>query len=155
MSSHKRRKKLIQPRLQLRLILAFFGVATLALILQFILFATSLSNLASELPSEGPLLLERIPSHTLWVLAVSFLVLMPLTFGVGVIVTFRVAGPLYRFDQHLKAIARGEDPGECRIRKDDELQDLCATLNAAIGVLRKADPLRAESASSGEERKAA
>jgi hypothetical protein len=104
---------------------------------------------------EGPLLLERIPSHTLWVLAVSFLVLMPLTFGVGVIVTFRVAGPLYRFDQHLKAIARGEDPGECRIRKDDELQDLCATLNAAIGVLRKADPLRAESAARGEERKAA
>lgn len=138
MSLHKRRKKLIQPRLQLRLILAFFGVASLALILQFTLFTTTLTQLASELPSEGALLVERIPSHTLWVLGISFLVLMPLTFFVGVLVTFRVAGPLYRFDQHLKAIARGEDPGECRIRKGDELQDFCQTLNAAIGVLRAA-----------------
>ena len=56
--------------------------------------------------------------------------------AVGILVTFRVAGPVYRFEQHLGSLARGEDPGTCRIRKGDELQDLCASINAAVETLR-------------------
>jgi hypothetical protein len=132
-----RSKQLIQPRLQLRLILTFLGVSLIGLILQFVLFAATLSALASELPQDGPLLLERIPSYTLTVLAISLCVLFPLTITIGILTTFRVAGPLYRFEQHMKAIARGEDPGECRLRNGDQLQDLCETFNAALNTMRK------------------
>ncbi len=136
MSPNKRRKKLIRPRIQLKLIMAFLGVSLLALLLQFLLFQSTLSVLAADMPQDGPILLERIPGYTLLVLGISVAILLPMTFFVGVIVTFRVAGPIQRFDMHLQAIARGEDPGTCRIRKNDELQDFCATLNAALDRLK-------------------
>lgn len=136
MATYKRRIKLIQPRLQWRLILTFSGIALLGLVLQFILFAATISALAADLPQDGPLMIETIPSYTLAVLGISLCVLLPLSIIVGIMVTFRIAGPLYRFEQHLKAIARGEDPGECRIRKRDELHDLCRTINEAVARLR-------------------
>lgn len=133
----KRRKQLVQPRLQMRLVLTFLGVALVGLMLQFVLFAATLSSLAAELPQDGPLLLERIPGYTVTVLVVSVCVLFPLTITVGILTTFRVAGPLYRIERHLEAIARGEDPGECRIRKGDQLQELCDTLNSALDSARE------------------
>jgi hypothetical protein len=140
MAPFKRSKKLIQPRLQLRLTFTFLGVALLALLLQFLLFGATISALAAELPQDGPVLLDRIPQYTLLVFGISICVLLPMTLCVGVLVTFRIAGPLYRFEQHLKAIARGEDPGVCRIRREDELQDFCKTLNAALDKMRSARP---------------
>jgi hypothetical protein len=137
MSAYKRRKKLIQPRLQFRLIFTFLGVALLALLLQFILFGATISMLAQDLPQDGPLLQDHIPQYTLMVFGISLGVLLPMTLCIGVIVTFRIAGPLYRFEQHLKAIARGEDPGVCRIRREDELQEFCVTFNAALDKLRE------------------
>lgn len=136
MSGYKRRKRLIQPRLQFRLIFTFLGIALLALLLQFLLFGATISRLAEDLPQDGPLLMERIPAFTLGVFAVSLGVLLPMSVCVGVIVTFRIAGPLYRFEQHLKAIARGEDPGVCRIRREDELQEFCTTFNQALDKVR-------------------
>jgi len=141
MMQNKRRKKLIQPRLQMRLILTFLGVALIGLMLQFLLFAATMSALADELPQDGPILIERIPSFTLAVLGITVCVLLPLTITVGILTTFRIAGPLYRFEQHLKAIARGERVDDCRIRKGDELQEFCRTLNAAVNKLKsRSDP---------------
>jgi hypothetical protein len=138
MVTHPRRIKLIQPRLQLKLVLSFVGLSTLGLLLQFLLFASALARLAADLPNDGALVAEAITSHLLVVSAVSVVALLPLVSCVGVLLTFRLAGPLYRFEQHLAAIARGEDPGVCRIRQGDELQAFCKTLNAALDRLRAA-----------------
>lgn len=132
----QRRDRLVRPRLQLRLILAFLAVATTALLLQFALFSSVLTTAAADLPQDGQILIERTTGISLTILLVSLGVLLPLCFFVGVLVTFRVAGPLYRFEKHLEAIARGVDPGPCRIRKGDDLQDFCATFNAALTRLR-------------------
>jgi len=132
----QRRDRLVRPRLQLRLILAFLGVATIALLLQFALFASVLTSVASELPGDGQIFLERTTGLSITILVVSMGVLLPLCFFVGVLVTFRVAGPIYRFEKHLESIARGVDPGPCRIRKGDDLQDFCASFNKALARMR-------------------
>lgn len=132
----QRRDRLVRPRLQLRLILAFLAVATMSLLLQFALFASVISTVAADLPQDGQILLERTSGLSVTILVISLGVLLPLCFFVGVLVTFRVAGPLYRFEKHLEAIARGDDPGPCRIRKGDDLQDFCATFNAALERMR-------------------
>jgi hypothetical protein len=143
MQKHEqRRDRLVRPRLQLRLILAFLGVAVMALLLQFVLFASVISTAASELPQDGQILLERTTGLSITIFLVSLGVLLPLCFFVGVLVTFRVAGPLYRFEKYLESVARGEDPGTCRIRKGDDLQELCAVLNAAMDRVRSRDVLR-------------
>jgi len=134
---YKRRKKLIDPGLQLRLTGAFVAMSALSLLLQFLLFAQYLSDAAAALPHDGPVLASGINGLLGKTLLVSFAVLLPVTLAVGILVTFRVAGPLYRFTQFLGSVSRGEHPGECRIRKGDELHEFCALLN------RVTEPLRA------------
>jgi signal transduction histidine kinase len=63
-------------------------------------------------------------------------VLLPTMLVVGILVTHRIAGPVYRFEQYLGALARGENPGPCHIRRGDELQELCQQINAAFETLR-------------------
>jgi hypothetical protein len=137
MATNQRRIKLIQPRLQLKLLSSFLGISALSLTLQFLLFTSSLSSIAADLPQDGDLVVEMIPEELLLILLISFGVMLPLTFFVGVIITFRVAGPLYRFEMFLKAIQRGEKPADCRIRRNDELQGFCELLNQATAPLRE------------------
>lgn len=146
---HPRRIKLIKPRLQFRLIGAFVGLTALTLLLQFLLLAARLTVTASSMDQGGEVLMNLTGGLLIDILLFSFGVLLPLVCAVGVLVTFRIAGPVYRFEQYLGQVARGEDPGPCRIRKGDQLQDLCDKVNEAVSALRgrsAADPER-----SGEE----
>lgn len=136
MAKYKRRIKLIQPRLQLKLIGTFLGMSALAMLLQFLLFTSSMSEVAAQLPEDGMILLSELQEATWQIFLLSFGMLLPLTFLVGVLVTFRWAGPLYRFKDHLGRIARGERPGHCHIRKGDELQDFCELINKAVDNLQ-------------------
>ena len=140
---HKRTIKLIQPRFQLKLVGTFVGLSGLAMLLQFLLFTSSLSEIAVELPEDGAALMERVPTVIWQVFLVSFGLCLPLTVLIGVLVTFRWAGPMYRFKVHLGRLAAGEDPGQCRLRKDDEMQDFCRLLNEAVaGVERRTSERR-------------
>src|SRR5688572_27118590 len=127
-STSRRTRKLIQPRLQRKLVLSFLGLTVLALTLQSLLLGALLARLAAELPQDGTLLLQELPSMLTSTILLSLAVCLPMTFCVGVIVTFRVAGPLYRMEQYLRQLARGETSSPCRIRREDELQEFCAVL---------------------------
>jgi signal peptidase II len=136
MTRHKRRIKLIQPRLQLKLIFVFLGMAASSMLLQFILFTSNVTEVATALPADGLILVEELPALLYRTLVVSFLLFLPLMFFVGVLVTFRIAGPLYRFEVYLKQVIRGEKPEDCRLRQGDELQNLCQLINEATAPLR-------------------
>jgi hypothetical protein len=62
--------------------------------------------------------------------------LAPFLLVVGLVTTFRFFGPLHRFRVYLARLARGDRPDACRIRREDELQDLCELLNRATAPLR-------------------
>lgn len=134
---HPRRIKLILPGLQLRLVLFFLGVACLALIAEYLVLASRLSELASSMPIGGNQLAAEMPGLLRDVLLIAFGILLPAILCFGVLITFRIAGPIYRFHQHLGAVARGQNPGLCHIRKHDELQDLCELINEALEEARR------------------
>lgn len=136
MNHHPRRRKLPLPRLQLRLIGAFTGLSALSLTLQFVLVSGRLSSLAARLPMGGEYLVDALPGLLLGAAALSVLVLLPLTAGLGVALTFRWAGPLYRLHAHLAQVVEGRAQGPCRLREGDELQELCALLNDALAAER-------------------
>lgn len=135
MIQSQRRIKLIKPRLQVRLTLTFVGLGALALVLQFLLLLARLSEFAVYSPEDGNVFFDRLDTMLLGVLATSALLVVPLIFAVGILTTFRIAGPVYRFEKHLRALARGERPGACRLRKGDELQEMCELLNRAVEAL--------------------
>ncbi len=135
MSKHKRRIKLIKPRFQNQLTLVFMGMSALGILMQFILFHSTLGKLAAGLPSDGSRLLENMNGALLGVLAITLFAILPLTYLVGVLMTFRVAGPMYRIEQYLKAITKHGYTGPCTIRKGDKLQELVDELNKATEAL--------------------
>ena len=137
--SWRRQRRLIKPGLQARLVLAFGGVSLLALSVQFLLFLFLSMRLANRLPSGGDELVNAMPWLLATALGCSLAVLFPATVVVGLAVTFRVAGPLWRFEHYLAAVARGERPeGPCRIRDGDELRELCDAINGALDQTRRA-----------------
>ena len=151
----KRRKKLIDPALQLRLTGTFVALSALALLLQYLLFANILAQAAAEMPDGGSQLAARTGRLLTETLATSALVVLPLIAAVGVLATFKVAGPLYRFRVYLNQVKRGEDPGPCRIRKSDALQDLALLITETTEPLRTAareHEARTESASESSRR---
>lgn len=136
MTQYKRRIKLIKPSLQLKLVGTFVGLTALTLLLQYLLITAHLTDAATRMPDGGIYLISLMPEMLTKVLLLSFLVVLPLIFCVGVLTTFRIAGPVYRFEQYLGSVARGEEVGPCRLRKGDELWDLCDKINEATAVIR-------------------
>lgn len=135
-SYQKRSKKLVRPGVQLRLCAAFFCCAALAVVLQATVLFYSLSELATSLPSARIAISERIPGIVSASVLISFAFLAPLMLIVGVLVTFRIVGPLQRFEDFLERIVRGEKPEDCQLRRTDDLHELCSLLNRATAPTR-------------------
>lgn len=133
---HSRKKKLIRPGLQLRLVLTFLCAAALSVQAQAIMLAFTLSRLADYMPSDGARVLEQLPEFIVENVLLGLAILVPVTLGVGLFATFRIAGPIYRFEQFLRAVRDGQQVEPCRLRKGDELMDLCELLNEVTAPLR-------------------
>jgi hypothetical protein len=133
---YRRRIKLIKPKLQLKLVGVFVGLSALGFLLQSLHVGLRLSELAANVPEGGTYLMAVMPELPLEILLVSFGMLLPLTIAVGILVTFRIAGPVYRFEKYLEAVVKGEEVGPCRIREGDEFQELCELINQATAALR-------------------
>ena len=127
-----RRIKLINAPLQIKLSMIFVGMAALSLLLQVGLFTHNLAGVARDLPNDGPVLWSQMNGILLDVFLTSTVAFLPVIFIVGVLVTFRIAGPLYRFKVYLASIAGGEQHTRVVLRRGDELSDLCNLLNQAI-----------------------
>lgn len=133
---YRRKKKLVKSRLQLHLVAIFSSLACLSALFQVLVLNRSILVLAERTGESASRIASEIPSVLFGNLVITIAVLLPLMLVVGILVTHRVAGPIYRFEQHLGAIARGENPGVCKIRKGDELQELCTIINDAVEAMR-------------------
>jgi hypothetical protein len=136
---NRRTRRLIEPRVQLRLVLVFLATASLAALVQALVVTFLLTRLVREVPSDGLVLSSELIEILAKSLLVTAAVLVPLTVAVGVWSTHRIVGPLHSFLRtDLTELASGGRPGPCRVRQEDELQDLCELLNRATEPLRAA-----------------
>ncbi len=135
--SHSRTKRLIQVGLQLRLIGAFGGLVALALLLQFLVMGWFMSRAVGEIEGAGGQLATQVPGMLLSVLGVSLALLLPPFIILGTLITFRIAGPVYRFEKYLRDVAAGTQLGPCKIRDNDELHSLCEAINLATEPVRR------------------
>ncbi|MAB79287.1 MAG: hypothetical protein CMJ89_08030 [Planctomycetes bacterium] len=133
----RRRVKLIKPRFQLKLVGVFVGLSALGFMLQAMHVGLRLSELAASLPVGGTHLMAVIPDLPLEILTVSFGMLLPFIVAVGILVTFRIAGPVHRFEKFLRSVLDGEETGPCRLRKGDEFGDLCELINEVTAGIRQ------------------
>ena len=127
----QRKRVLIQPRIQLRLVGSFLAAACISTIIQILLLNLALGRVAAEVPAAGATVLESTPAIIRTQVLLTFGLMAPLVVAVGILETFRIVGPLHRFERYLRDIAEGRRPEPCKIRKDDELQEFCTLLNQA------------------------
>jgi signal transduction histidine kinase len=50
----------------------------------------------------------------------------------GIVITHRIAGPVYKIEQKLDHVIQGEDSTPIRLRQGDELQELADKINVLI-----------------------
>jgi len=151
---NRRKKKLIKSGLQLKLIGAFLAMAVVASLFQVVLLNISLLNLTEDLGVQTTDVITRFSAILMRNLLITLGVLVPFMFVFGILITHRIAGPVYKFERYLESIARGEEHGDCRLRKNDELHDLCDRLNAAVHALKQR-PAEADVQEAASQREAA
>jgi hypothetical protein len=127
-----RRQLLIKPAFQWRTSLVFVALACIAVLLQVMALSFRLSDAAGQAPGDGTELAQRVPEVVLESALLTLGVVLPLMIAIGILLTFRIAGPIHRFERHLEQLLRGEHPGPCQIREHDEFHELCGLLNRYV-----------------------
>jgi len=117
---HKRLNKLPNSRVQGRIVGSFVAIGMFGLVLQFFLSMAALGRIHGLSPSA----LDAIQRELLSNLVLASLIVAPALIAVGAVTTFRITGPLFNIERFLGQLARGLDPGVCRLRQRDELQEL-------------------------------
>ena len=133
---YKRRKKLIKPRFQMKVAMCGLGVSVVAVLMLMIMVNEAIMEFASHGWVDAAALQDAWMGILSGKLLITLALLVPFTLAIGVVLTHRVAGPLYRFEQFLNAVKVGEHPEPCRLRKGDELWDFCELLNEVTEPLR-------------------
>lgn len=136
-SKSPRLRKLVHPRLQLRLTLSFVGLSFLALAFQFVLFTSVMSETLDSTPGAFADHFAEVAGAYRRVFLISLGVVLPLTALVGVLTTFRIVGPLFNISRFLRRTLDGENPENCRLRGGDEYQELCELVNEVTAPLRR------------------
>lgn len=154
MTKHNRKKKLIKPALQLKLAGIFMGAALAVVSIQAYTLNKTTLALASYLPNDQELFRKLWPDYFLQNTALAGLLILVAMFGVGVAVTFRIAGPLYRFERYLRDLRDGTETGPCNLRANDDLKEFCDLLNEATAPVRARNQA-AQDAAGGDNRRAA
>ena len=139
--TYKRKNRLPNPRFQLRWIGTILGYCALALIVQTLVVGAQVAQSAQDFTASEANPLQLINVILIRSLLMAAFLVLPCLAIMALKRTFVTAGPLYRFEQHLKQVAAGEWPGECRIREGDEHQNLCDLINAALESARQMEPL--------------
>ena len=80
--------------------------------------------------------LADIFNHTSYLLLIPLGVLTAVFIVAGILLSHKVAGPLYRVEKVSEELAKGNFDVQVRFRKGDDLQELAGKLNEMIGSVR-------------------
>lgn len=132
MSIFRRRTRLfIAKKFQIRYIsLIMVLMFATGLLTGYMVYVTTWTMFGEKLAEVYPQgLLFDIVKQVNMVLLLRFIFLSPIVMLIGLVLSNRIAGPLYSIKRFVKRISRGYYGYRLELRKGDELQDLSRMLN--------------------------
>jgi hypothetical protein len=135
---------LIRPGLQLRLAVWFACIGGLALVVQYYLVIISMSEYALKLPGDVDKNHALVSEAYHEVFFLSLVIVLPLAGMAGILATFRIAGPVHSITTFFENVLRGERTAACKLRKGDQLNDLCDLANEVSLPMREDNKARLE-----------
>ncbi len=135
-----RSRKFIRTDVQLRVILTALAVAGVVLFINFCLVMLCLSSTqatvepGASFSSQASALRMAITLRFLLSIGIG----IPVAGALGVFYSFRFAGPIYSIQRYFKGLESQPWDRRCSIRKGDDLQDVCTSINTGMDTLRVA-----------------
>jgi signal transduction histidine kinase len=130
MGKRKIRNYLISKNLQLRITLKFVVPALFLSILSGLVVFLIVWPLLSEFVSDT--LIKQFQTIMVIGLFLCSIGIICLITALGIVVTHRIAGPIYRIEQDLKRLLQGEKIEPIHIRRGDEFQEFVNIINQVI-----------------------
>lgn len=133
-----RKRYFILPAFQLRyirfILLIMFGVGALA---AWTVYYKAMILLGGKLASVYPQgrLVAIVKSVNIQIL-LSLLLMTPVVVLIAILLSHRIAGPIYRLEKTLAALAEGDIATRVTLRKRDELKSLADGINLVVDSLR-------------------
>ncbi len=134
-----RRKILVDPAFQLTVTGYFAGIALIAITVVFWIVHLLFSDFMNLLRMNPGLLqpssvayLVSLQSRTLALLAVGSITVFSIVTIGGIVISFRVAGPIHRLRKHMRELTEGKKESRVTIRKRDFFKGLADDYNALI-----------------------
>jgi signal transduction histidine kinase len=139
MSGWRRRAKLfIAKGFQIRYIsLILIFMFAIVLLTGYTFYVTAWVMFGEKLAAVYPqgLLLDIFKRVNL-VLLLRLAIVTPLVIFIGLILSNRIAGPIYHIKKYLSKISAGNYEEDLKLRKNDELQDVAESINSLVARLR-------------------
>ena len=133
-------KKIVKHKLQLKMVGVFLGLACICAFFQLLLINHSLTSLLQSPQLDDSTILNGLPRVLATNFLITLVVLIPLMGYIGILMTRRITEPVLRFENYLESLAAGEESRLCKIRKSDELQELCKKINAVANRYLEQNP---------------
>jgi len=133
-----RRRRYLVSRLQIKYAGLILGVAfCVAIMCSYVVYYSSMLIMGDKLARVYPQgMLVGIVNTVNTRILLSLLLVSPLIILIGILVSHRIAGPVYRIQRSLGTIAAGDLSLSIRLRKGDEMKDLADGVNSLIEQLR-------------------
>jgi hypothetical protein len=137
-----RRKKLIAPKFQLQVAGFAIAIAVVAVMTLMVV----LNQAFVDMIDKGWLVPGAARAG--WMtflfnkLLLALAIVVPVALSLAVLLSHRVAGPMYRFRVFLTDVKEGRQVEPCRIRDGDEYQEFCVLINEVTAPLRELNAVR-------------
>jgi signal transduction histidine kinase len=131
----KRKTHLINKKMQLNFMLKLLGITLLfSLFIGLQMYMTVWPVFSGFVPKD----VTSLVSHQLF-FRTSFFALPAVLLIVvfSVLVSHRIAGPLYNMERTIDLVIQGESVGYIRLREKDEFHNLAEKINELIGIIEK------------------
>jgi len=131
---YRRRQYLVSTKFQLKyagliLLLVFMTALLCSYVIYYTMMMTMGDKLANVYP-QGRLL--GIVNAVNFRIMVSIILIAPLIVIIGIFASHKIAGPIFRIERYLGAMAEGEYSTPLTLRRNDELMSLASSVNKVV-----------------------
>ncbi len=130
-----RKRYLLKKGVQLRFMMVIIvAMVLIALVTSLSIYYAVMQTLVTQFHGENLALIKHAITYKL--LMRSLLLIFAIAI-ISVFISHRMAGPVYKFEQTIRALSQGKEVEEIKLRKRDEFYGLATAINALINSMKR------------------
>jgi len=125
-----RRQYMVNKGLQLRFMtIIIIAMVLIATVTGLSIYYAVMQTLTTQFHGENLALIKYSITYKLFIRSVLLIFAIAI---LSVFISHRIAGPIYKFEQIIRALAKGKEVQEIKLRKRDEFYGLASAINNLI-----------------------